>query len=643
MKYKILVMCLLMMAPVFAQEPATPSTPTGGVVKYNGPVKLSELLGYIGNREQRTIIYADAAIPQETIFVITPKEGISVDNFLNMIDTLLRLKNVVAIRTETTLKVMRTGDARDITPVRPPADIGSLPDTDQLITQTIPLKYLDANTANQIVQQMRGKDTQSIASMDGNSIIVVDYASNIKRFYEILKQLDIEQTPYLSEVRILKNASSTAVKTALDSYVQGTAQFIKQKAGVPPARPFITVDERTSTIMIFALEKDMPQLLKLVEMLDKEAAQKDTSVYIYKLVNTTADDIAKIVLDAYSKQQFQPPARRTMEIISVTAEKSTNSLIIVAPPRIYEEMVELIKKLDVRKLQVNIEAAIGEFSYDKMLELGIELAAFSQPTVAGTNATNVSGAPLPGVIAGTTFGLSQIKPDGGKVPIPPTYGGLTMGLWAGKQDSIPFLLRAAKTDGDVNVKAAPSIVVNDNSEATITIGEKIPYDTKTVGPDGTVTGITFGGYLEAAIKLKIIPHISEDDYLRLEIDQTVDEFMETSYSDTRPGTTSRSAKTMVTIPNKNTVAIGGMKKEYKTYTVSKVPFLGDIPIFGFFFSKTKEVVREKYLWIFIKPEIIKNFQDLIEKTKQDQKTLEGVQNNKEGIKDKDYIETPVNK
>ncbi|MFH1228762.1 MAG: secretin N-terminal domain-containing protein, partial [Planctomycetota bacterium] len=511
MKYKMLILCLFaIIAPVFTQEPVTPPSPQGGMVKYNGPVKLSELLGYIGNREKRTIIYADAAIPQETIFVITPKEGISLDNFLNMIDTLLRLKNVVAIRTETALKVMRTSEARDITPVRPAADIENLPDTDQLITQTIPLKYLDANTANQIVQTVRGKDTQSVASMDNNSVIIIDYSSNIKRFYEILKQLDIEQTPYLSEVRILKNASPGAVKTALDSYVQGTAQFTKQKPGVPPARPFITIDERTSTIMIFALEKDMPQLLKLAEMLDKEAGQKDTSVYIYKLVNTTADDIAKILLDAYTKQQFAPPARRIMEVISVTAEKSTNSLIIVAPPKVYEEMVELIKKLDVRKLQVNIEAAIGEFSYDKMLELGVELAAFSEPTIAG-GPKNIRGTQVPGVIAGTTYGLSSINPTtGGKVPIPPTYGGLTIGLWAGKQDSIPFLLRAAKTDGEVNIKAAPSITVNDNSEATINIGEKIPYDTKTVGPDGTVTGITFGGYLEASIKLKIIPHISED-------------------------------------------------------------------------------------------------------------------------------------
>ena len=617
---RILVILLLICGTLLAEE-QTPGPK--GKVKYDGKVKISDLLKYISNREQKPIIYNDANIQNEDIFLVTPQpDGITVDHFLGMVDTLLRSRNIAVIRTDTALRVMRMTEVRDSTSIRPPAEVDSIPSTDQVITQIIALKYLDANTVHGLIQAIKSKDGFSAPSMDANSVIITDYAANIKRIYEVIKQIDVESTPYQSEVRILKYAAPAYIQTSINNYITGISQFTKARPGIPPAKPFVSIDERTNTVMVFALEKDMPQLLKLIDMLDSEAAAKDTSVYTYKLVNTAPDEM-KGILEATIKAQqekLSPAARRLQEGIIITIEKSTSSLIIIAPPKIYEDIEKLIKILDVRKMQVSIEAAIGEMSYDKMVEFGVELAAFSQPTVSS------SGQPVPGVLGGTTFDMSVIRPDLTKVPKPPTSGGLTIGAWKDTVDSIPFLLQLSQKDSDVKVKAAPSLMVNDNAEATINIGEQVPYDTRTIGPDGTVTGITFGGYLDASIKLKIIPHISDDKYLRLEIEQTVEEFIETSYSDTRPGKVTRSAKTVVTIPDRSTVAIGGMKKEYKTQVVSKVPILGDIPILGFFFSKTKEITREKYLWIFIKPEIIRDFADLHDKTKAEEKKMEYMQN-----------------
>lgn len=617
---RMLVILIFICGTLWAEEQTPPSK---GKVKYNGNVKVRELMKYIGDREQKPIIYTDANIQNEDIFLVTPQpEGITIEHFLGMVDTLLRSRNIAVIRTDTALKVLRMAEVRDSTEVRTPAEAENIPATDQVLTQIITLKYLDANTVHGLIQTIKSKDGFSMPSMDANSVIITDYASNVKRIYEVIKQIDVETTPYKSEVRILKYAAPAYIQAAINNYIAGISQFIKARPGMPPAKPFVTIDERTNTIMIFALEKDMNQILQLVDMLDSEAAVKDTSIYTYKLVNTAPDEM-KGILEATIKAQqekLSPAARRPQEGIIITIEKSTSSLIIIAPPKIYEDIEKLIKILDVRKMQVSIEAAIGEMSYDKMLELGVELATLSQPTVSG------SGRPVPGVLGGTTHDMSIIKADLTKIPKPPTSGGLTIGLWKDTVDSIPFLMQASQKDSEVKVKAVPSLMVNDNAEATINIGEQVPYDTRTIGPDGTVTGITFGGYLDASIKLKIIPHISPDGYLRLEIEQTVEEFIETSYSDTRPGKSTRSAKTVVTVPDRRTVAIGGMKKEYKTEVISKTPLLGDIPILGFFFRKTKEITREKYLWIFIKPEIIREFSDLHDKTKDEEKKMEHMQN-----------------
>lgn len=152
----------------------------------------------------------------------------------------------------------------------------------------------------------------------------------------------------------------------------------------------------------------------------------------------------------------------------------------------------------------------------------------------------------------------------------------------------------------------------------------IPYDTKTLSPDGNITSITFGGYLDASIKLKITPHISENDYLRLEIEQTVEQFFSSAYSETRPGKTTRNAKTTVTIPDKDTVIIGGLTRDTVGKTMKKIPLLGDIPLLGVLFRWTKDETKKTHLCIFITPGIIKQFTDLIEKTEEQKKPLEGL-------------------
>ena len=92
--------------------------------------------------------------------------------------------------------------------------------------------------------------------------------------------------------------------------------------------------------------------------------------------------------------------------------------------------------------------------------------------------------------------------------------GLTVGIWKETIGNIPFLLKAAKTDTGIDVLAVPRLVANDNAEASIDISDEIPYPKQTVGPDGTVTSTSYD-YESAGIRLKITPHIGEDNYLRL--------------------------------------------------------------------------------------------------------------------------------
>ncbi|MBI4711909.1 MAG: type II secretion system secretin GspD [Planctomycetes bacterium] len=569
------------------------------------------------------------ALLNEQINIITPP-GVTIpaDKFFNVIESILRMKGLAIVSTDTALKLVRTTEVKENPMmVRSAEDIENLGFNDQIVTQIIPLKYIDATTVSTMLMSLKSKDATFIPSADANMLIVTEYASNIRRLYEVVKQIDQETQPYQTEVRTLRYANAQAVRAALNEYIQIMTSTTKPRPGIPIPRPFASIDERTNSVIIFALEKDMKQVLKIIDMLDGEAKSKDTNIYTYKLINTNAEEVAKIIESIFAKQVAGIPAtaRRPQEIMTVMSEKSTNSLIIIAPPAVYEEMVELIKKIDIKKEQVLIEAAIVELSTDKLRDLGIELAGVGEFHYKDPDKQA-------GYAGGTEFGLSTRTTTGGRVPIPPKAGGLTVGLWKDSVDSIPFLLQASQKDTDIDVKATPRLLTNDNAEATFNITDEIPYDTRTIGPDGTVTGITFGGFLVAGTKLKIIPHISADDYLRLEIEQEVGEFVESSYSTERPGKTTRTLKTVVTVPDRDTVVIGGLTKEYKTQAVSKIPLLGDIPILGALFSRTKDVTIKKNLWIFIKPHIMRQLSDLFEKTKEERKLMEGLKEDKDNKK-----------
>ncbi len=614
------ILCVLYSVIIFpfgwwkgmAQE-ETPSE-EGGVSLNLAGVKLGTLLEYLGKREGKPLLLQETFPKDALVNIISPR-GVSIpaDKFFDVIESILRMKGFALVTSGPVIKVVRSAEAKaHPIAVRTAAELAEIKYADRIVTQIIPLKYAPAQQVASMLTSLKSKEAPSpIVSVDTNTLVLTDFASNIRRLYEIIQQLDQEPVPYQTRVKRLKNTSAVEVKKSVDSYISAMNAAKPVKTGNLAARkPFVTTDDRINSIIIFALEEELERISRLVDLLDTETPKKESTIHTYKLANTNAEEVAKIVEAIFAKKVGALPAvaKRPGEIISILAEQSTNSLIITAPPALWTEMEKLIKQIDVKKLQVLLEAAIVELSMEKMVELGIELATIGEP------AEGVRG------FGSTGFGLSKIDPATGRSPI--MTEGMTMGVWKRTVGNIPFLLRAAQKDTGLDVMAAPRLLTNDNNKAEINISEMIPYDTTTIGPDGTVTGVTFGGYHEAGIKLIITPHISEDNYLRLEIEQTVEQFFASAYSETRPAKTKRTAKTTVTIPNKDTVIIGGLTRDNMNTTEKKIPLLGDIPLLGALFRWTKKEGQKTNLCIFITPHIMKHFSDLTDKTSEYKEPLE---------------------
>jgi general secretion pathway protein D len=191
--------------------------------------------------------------------------------------------------------------------------------------------------------------------------------------------------------------------------------------------------------------------------------------------------------------------------------------------------------------------------------------------------------------------------------------------------NIGALLRALKSDSDVNVLSTPNILTSDNQKAEIMVGQNVPV------PTGQTQNVVTGGQSifntierkDVGIKLSITPQISSDDNVRLEINQEISDVVETSIvSESGLITNKRSANTTVVIKDRETMVIGGLIRDNVTSAESKVPFLGDIPLLGWLFKYRSSKVEKVNLMIFITPYIIKNEQDALSVTRRKEEAIE---------------------
>ncbi len=295
--------------------------------------------------------------------------------------------------------------------------------------------------------------------------------------------------------------------------------------------------------------------------------------------------------------------------VKVTADKDTNSLVIVASPHDYETLVGVIKKLDIRRRQVFVEAAILEVDLDKTRELGVEWRG-------ATEVSSGSGVLIGGTNYGFTGGINDMLTAiaAGSNPMIFSGSGLLAGGMGGtvtlpdgtEVPAITAILKASKTRNDIRILSSPHLLTQNNKEAEIIVGENVPFITSTSRDSTNLSNvINTVERKDVGITLKITPHIHESEFVSLDIFQESSALKDTTEATTvGPTTTKRSAKTTVLVKTGDTVLIGGIRQETKSNSESKVPLLGDIPLIGYLFRyQSKSNIRTN-LVILLTPHII---------------------------------------
>ena len=612
-RYLFVLLCLLLTLHLAADVIAQVSGKTGQMLKANpaseingdserfisidfNDVDLSVFIKFISELTSKNFVVDQRVKGKVTI--ISPSK-ISVKEAYKVFESVLEVHGYTTVEAGQVIKIVPSPDARSKNIETRLKEEAASP-ADRVVTQLIPLKFANSTEIKKLFAPLISKSSVILAYPPTNMLIVTDVYSNIKRLLRILKAIDITGMGEELSVIPLEYADSTKFIKILDSVFKTKTRPKAQ--GSATAIKFVA-DERTNTIIVLASEVETTKIKRLIHLLDRKTPRGKEKIRVYYLENANAEDLAKVLQELPTKKGGTSEGRKTTfvsETAKITADKATNSLIIMAGKEDYLVLEDIIHKLDVPRSMVYIESLIMEVNVEKDFNLGVEWIAGGKTTIDDKE---------------TAFGGS-FRSTGGVLPSPLTLPeqGFSLGIFseAVTVAGITFpnlgaVVRAFKKDKDVHILSTPQILTTDNEEATITVGKNVPYQTR-AGTSEADVDYSYYEYKDVGITLKITPQISKDRMVRLNIslESTKLDELASIIGNDRPTTLKRTIDNTVIVKDKSTVVIGGLIDDSFSKTEYKVPCLGDIPLLNFLFKSTSKAGDKTNLFVFIVPHVIEN-------------------------------------
>ncbi|MBU0969925.1 MAG: type II secretion system protein GspD, partial [Proteobacteria bacterium] len=347
---------------------------------------------------------------------------------------------------------------------------------DRIVTRLIPLEFADSDELKGLLTPLVPRGSVILSYRDTNMLIVTATLSSIERLLKIVTEIDVPSIGKKISVIPVKNADAAKLVKNLSSIF--TAR-VKGEKGKPDADMIVqfVADERTNSVILLASALETQRAESLIALLDQEVPKGEERIRVYYLEHASAEDLVKVLQEIPTEEnKKETGGKKQAPILSqkvhINADKSTNSLIIMAEKEDYPVLEEVIAKLDIPRAMVYIECLIMEVNVTRGLNIGTEWRtsqAFSNDqkvVLGGFGATgdkgysNSIGAAKDGILPkGFSLGVIGKNFNIGGVSFP----------------DIHAIVEAFQTDKDVNILATPQVLTTENEEAVITVGKNVPY------------------------------------------------------------------------------------------------------------------------------------------------------------------------
>lgn len=571
-----------------------------------------------------------------TINLISEKP-LSKPQAFDLLSSVLRLQGFALVRTPDYVKIVPEADAKLQSA---PVQVAKLRG-DQIVTQIFSLNHQSATGLVTVLRPLISPNNTITADTLNNTLVVTDYADNLKRIARIIATLDTPAIAELDVVRLeyaIAMDLATTINRLLDN--TGTAGTAAQP---DQGRVTVLAEARTNSLIIRAPNAARATLARtLIAKLDQPTTLPG-NVHVVYLRNAEATKLAQVLravvasesgaaMPALPNTLTPAPAPTTnaapggMQGMSnspapmqgplpaggtagfIQADPSTNTLIITANERVYRNLRVIIDQLDARRAQVYVESLIVEISAERAAQLGVQWAALSGDGGAGYRVGVITGFATGGdnLIQQASAALSSSG-----TPLPPGNG-ITAGVIQQNskgQLGLGVLARALETDAKANILSMPNLITLDNEEARIIVGQNVPFITGqfTTAASGGSAGVNPFQTIERrdiGLSLRVRPTISQGGTVKMAIYQETSNIQQSTASGLI--TSKRSIDTNVLVDDGQIIVLGGLIEDTESNSMEKVPGLGNLPIVGNLFRYQSKRRSKTNLMVFLRPTVIRS-------------------------------------
>jgi general secretion pathway protein D len=518
---------------------------------------------------------------------VISNQALSGDEVWEVFQSILRVHGYTAVSDERTVRIIPDVNARQ--DGRVPVD-DMRAGGDDPVTRIIQLEHVRAAEVSQLLRSLLPQSAYMAYHEPTNSLIVSDRSANIRRVENIVRRLDAA-TDHDLEVIALTHADA-------DEVVRLVSRIYPDAAGGDAA----VADERTNTVILTGDPARRLRLRTLISHLDTPLEREGSTQVIY-LRYASAGTLVPVLEGILDLDQEDSQRAR------IQAHEETNALVITAPPSVFRSIQSVVNQLDVRRAQVLVEAIIAEVAVDTSRELGIQWQFFESGDRGFFGGTNfqTGGRNLLNLSAGLAAGDDSVVLPG---------RGMNLGYVRGRSSllgvevlEIGGLARALASDTNTNVLSTPSVVTLDNHEASINVGQEVPFlsgsfaQTGVATSEGQVNPFQTINREEIGIKLNVTPHINEGDMIILNIAQEVSTLAPSSGA-VDLITNKRTISTRVMVPDGDILVLGGLMSDDLQEGEERVPGLSRIPLLGELFKYRTTSNVKRNLMVFIRPRIL---------------------------------------
>lgn len=503
---------------------------------------------------------------------------VATEDVLPLMEVILRLNGIGIVEEGGLYRIVPIADiGREPAPVGMGREPAKVEVNGKALVQVVPLKYNQSSEMVRILTPFLSKNAVIVDIPKGNYIVIVDTDANVKRLLELVDIFDNEKlkqvTPQV-HVYAVQNSKAKDVANLLQQIFLGAG-----KQGAGPAKLTQPAAPKPATA-----PGQQPQ---------QPAVQQPT----------------------ISMGQAGTGEGLVSDITKIIPDEVTNTIIILATPEDYARIAETIQKIDIPPRQVLIEGLIVQVILTDNLSFGLSWSIennllikglFNRDLKLGGTSSNNPAALDPTKLPGTGFSFVGTDPTG----------------------NVRAVLSALQDREKAKVVAAPHILVSDNHEARIQIGQQIPLATSTSAQpiaSTTTTGETTGAtttaipviststiqYKDIGIILKVKPQINDSGLIALELEQevssvgsavTVGGLDEVSINKTE-------ATSNLVARDGDTIIIGGLIRQDTDHKSTGIPFLSRLPIIGSLFGSTSDTLTRTELIILLTPHVMRNAQE----------------------------------